>query len=767
MASPQAGTYRIIPATAATLSLDVAGGSMADGSNVRLWTANYTEAQFFEVSYRTDGTAQILSRRSGKSLDVEGGSIASGANVQQWNDNDSRAQQWVIDSDGGSATYDGGSYPTYTIKLSANTGLALDVSGGRAASGQNVQIYTANGTDAQRWMLVPMPVFASGGTYELRSMLKTDMTVDVTGSSGMRGANVQLWSANGSNAQKFLVTEDTADHWAIQNVNSGMFIDVESGSTSPGANVQQWTDNSSRSQRWRVTQYGTTTIDGTECAVVTFGSYVAGSGRTLNMDVFNAVTTVSANIDTATAGNELQQRFALYPTNPIGADMPVPANLGWSYRVGSLDWTRDRRELERYYPTWTTTAAWASDSANHHEWRWRKRSMAGSNSQWGKWGEWTAWETAAVTVDGQRCWVTKGLPATVGSSYKAIQYEIQVHAASVADDGSTVIGYDADATVSAYQVPTAYIGLAGFGPEGLRINYHTDYSGGTNNISIDSIVVDGEELLLSQQYVTGLDSSGSILIPIDQLSDWIDDGATAHITIRNGTDQMPLFDGERTSSTTVYYNYGSGLTATPTISVGQGRSLTVTIPTATLTNAWLRTNGKLAEMEVNNGVASVLYPFGIDASYELFIAISSEDGDRWGVAHVTEEQMASYLTHVRPCHAWNWDGGSFLLELRERDFLETDYKVENDVETYKLNKREWDAHLFGDTKTGTYTAEGSIGGRLGVEGTREALDALIDARHVTYRSPHGEIAEVAILGASMRNVQGIWYVTVDMARESN
>lgn len=50
----------------------------------------------------------------------------------------------------------------------------------------------------------------TAGLYEIRSMLLTSMTIDVAGGKAVNGANVQIYASNDTNAQKFLITEETA-----------------------------------------------------------------------------------------------------------------------------------------------------------------------------------------------------------------------------------------------------------------------------------------------------------------------------------------------------------------------------------------------------------------------------------------------------------------------------------------------------------------------------------------------------------------------------
>lgn len=771
MASPTAGTYRIVSAkgvSSSPFSLDVSGGSKKNGANVQIYTPNYTAAQFFRVSYRRDGSGQILSLWSGKSLDITSGNVASGTNIQQWTDNDTRAQQWVIASDGDSATYDGTEYPTYTIKSKANTNLAFDIAGGSMANGTNVRVYTANGTEAQQWLFVPMPAFSSGGTYELRSMLKTSMAVDISGGSDVKGANVQLYHTNSTNAQVFYITEESAGEWSIKSVKSNMYVDVQGGTARNGQNVQQWTDNDTRAQRWVITPYGTTTINGVECQVVTIGSMVSG-GSTYMMDVENALTTDKANIQIATASGATSQRFALYPAAPKNDSLPVPAQVGWAESVGDADWTRRRPEATAYYPTWVTTESWASDSANHYDWRYRSRLMGGSSSTWGSFGAWVGWETASVTISGKQSWVTEGLSASVPSGSKAMQYEVQVRSVEPNDDGTVSTGLEAAATLQAELVPTITLSTAGFGPEGLRISYASDYDMGTNNISVDSIVVSGNEMLSEGAYFSGLDESGSILIEMGNLTDWIDDGATATVTYRVGTDQWATFDDELTATLTVSYNTGSGLSATPTITVGDGKTIEVTVPTASIVSAWMRQgNGSLTQMRLKNGKAILSPPFGGTLDYEFYVALQS--GDNWGVAHITSSECSQVISNAggfRSCHAWNWDGGWFVLEVREGDMLETSYSVSRNADTFLLNNRKWESVHYSPTSSGSFKAEGSLPSGFSPEDARERLFAMCEAGYVTYRSPHGLVADVAVMEFDFEQNSVYAEVSVDMKRVSN
>lgn len=774
MAKPAAGTYRIVSAQGSAtspLSLDVSKSSMANGANVALWTPTWGANQLFDLSYRSDGSAQLLSRWSGKSLDVAGDSLVPGTNVLQWTDTDQRNQRWAIDTDGLSATHDGQTWPTYTIRLSAAPTLALDAASG--SQGANVCVSTAGGSTLQRWLLVPPPAVVSGGTYELRSMLKTSMAVDVMGASRVRGGNVGIYSASGGNNQKFVLTEESSGKWSLRNVNSGMYVDVSNGATAPGTNVLQWTDTDQRNQRWRLTQYGTTMVDGIECAVATLGSYVDGTGTTRHMDVHKALTTDRANVELDVASGDLSQRFALYPTSPRGEELPVPARLGWSAAVGDVSWEPTRPEADRLYPTWLATGTWASDSFNHYEIRTRSSAMRSSDSQWWAWSAWSGWRVAAVTVSGQRVWLTEGLTAAVPEGAKAMRHDVQVRAAGVGAGDAVTHGHVASATLVSMRMPTVTLSDPGFGPEGLRLSYSAaGYAGGTTSIEIRSVRVGSPatSVLPSRLLLRDLDPSGSVLVPVDRLSRWVEDGETVRIGFGVGTDQMPLMaETVQTGAMTVSYDTGSGLSAVPQLSAGPGRSVELRLASASVSGAWMRTGGRLVPMEVTGGVASVLPPLGDAASqggFEVFAAARSADGDQWGVAHLSASEVLAAAGSLRPCHAWNWAGGHLLLELREDRPLETSYDVDTDVRSYRLDSRAWESHTVGPTKAAKLMAAGCFGAGLDAEATREAVEALLDARHATYRSPHGLVCDVALRGARLTCSRGIWSCEVEMSREA-
>ncbi|MCI1665652.1 MAG: RICIN domain-containing protein [Atopobiaceae bacterium] len=236
------GCYTVSTGLSGSKVLDVAGGSTSDGGNVQIYSSNGTTAQTMYVSVDESGYVTLTDVGSGKVLDVAGGTCASGTNVQQYASNGSRAQKWVAVA---------GSDGSVTLWSALGGGQVLDVTAGSTVDGTNVRTYASNGTGAQQWRFSAHAAL-SDGTYVLESMAAPGRCLDVAGGSSSDGANVRIWTKNGTAAQSWKVTS-VGDHVTITNVGSGKVLDVAGGSSAAGANVQQYSSNSTSAQGWHLT----------------------------------------------------------------------------------------------------------------------------------------------------------------------------------------------------------------------------------------------------------------------------------------------------------------------------------------------------------------------------------------------------------------------------------------------------------------------------------------------------------------------------------
>lgn len=601
----------------------------------------------------------------------------------------------------------------------------------------------------------------SDGVYEIRYANAPTMAVDVYGASTTKGANVDLYSVNHSNAQVFYIDLEDTDKWSVRNVYSGMYMDVNGGSATKGTNVQQWTQNQSRAQLWRIVETGETmTIEGVTCPIVKFGSYVTNDADTYYLDVNGAMTTNKTNIHIWTKNGTGAQVFALYPTTKQDTSLPVPSMQGWTKTLGGTDYAFSRAAASTLYPAWLGTQSWASNTSNGFEGRWRERSMDSDTSTWGEWSDDTAWATVSTTRDGTSYWLTSGLPATLSSGDKARQYEFQLRAFAGAGD-NRVRGLSASATLTAAVVPNVTITNFAFGPYGLRVPYTSDYDGGMTKVAVYSVYdLTTDEKLLDKELVYDLyDTTGTIFIPTSELSGWIGDGDRVTVSYRVGSDLIPPSEQEWSTTANVSYNAG---TITPTLTAIDGRRLMVEVE-ADVVNVWYRYNEAMTEVKVENGVAYVPYPFG---EFELFVSAMNGDvqSDDWGLYHATMVVGAGILANKTPCHAWSWGDTFFLLECNT-DPLATEGSFKPLFETFSLNNREYQSVYFQGTIASEFTAVGVLLDGLS-ESNLDQMALLARANHVVYRGPFGEVANVAVTGITYKTRDGYTEVTVSMIEET-
>ncbi|MDX6761357.1 RICIN domain-containing protein [Streptomyces sp. F8] len=111
----------------------------------------------------------------------------------------------------------------------------LDVKGGKAANGTQIQLYTCNGSAAQSWIL------GKDGTF--RAFGKC---LDNARNASTNGNKISLYDCNGSAAQRWSVNAKGQ----IVHVASGKVLDVTGGATANGTVVQLYTANTNKRQVW-------------------------------------------------------------------------------------------------------------------------------------------------------------------------------------------------------------------------------------------------------------------------------------------------------------------------------------------------------------------------------------------------------------------------------------------------------------------------------------------------------------------------------------
>lgn len=243
------GYYRISSALNSSKVIDIAGAGTANGTNAQIYTNNQSNAQIFRFTHVNGGYLRIENINSNKVLDVYGANKANGTNVSQYGWNGTRAQMWIaVKMEKGLK---------FVSALDPNC--VLDLAGANTNNSANIQLYRSNDSLAQRWNLQQVEDprkqlndlalknkdVIKNGTYEIHSGKNGAYNVDVNAGSKSKGANVQLYSDNNTNAQRWIVEHDQNQYVSFKNIGSGLYLGVN------GINVVQ-TNQNSYSTKWIV-----------------------------------------------------------------------------------------------------------------------------------------------------------------------------------------------------------------------------------------------------------------------------------------------------------------------------------------------------------------------------------------------------------------------------------------------------------------------------------------------------------------------------------
>jgi hypothetical protein len=153
------GTYFICCVNDPSVVCDVAYKSTANGARVFIDALNGGNNQIWNISNNSDGTASITDTNSGKLLSC-GLSGTSGTEAYIWQNENHDDQHWVIVAESG-MSYNNQVYPIYEIKAKVGTTLSLDYQGGSTQIENKLQVYTANGTNAQRFIFIPTEAYGA------------------------------------------------------------------------------------------------------------------------------------------------------------------------------------------------------------------------------------------------------------------------------------------------------------------------------------------------------------------------------------------------------------------------------------------------------------------------------------------------------------------------------------------------------------------------------------------------------------------------------
>lgn len=196
----------------------------------------------------------IREKVSGNYLDVKGGEANNAVTAQLYTFNGSAAQKWkLIDGKDGYMQFE----PL------CGSGYRLDLNNKSDAEGEKIQIYGNNNTDAQKWKLHPN----ADGSFQITSKATKDKKALTNGpKSTTSGQPVQSYTRKEGNEHQDWYFEP-ADEGTVSAVpkaggtyhirvrHSGQYIDVKNASTAAGTQAVQFHYNGGMNQQYRLLPY--------------------------------------------------------------------------------------------------------------------------------------------------------------------------------------------------------------------------------------------------------------------------------------------------------------------------------------------------------------------------------------------------------------------------------------------------------------------------------------------------------------------------------
>ena len=249
------GDYQILCAANTDYYLDIDGsGSEPNGANVKLYNPasdSLPSCDIWTITY-SNGFYKIKQKGGNQCLDVSGGSALRGTNVQVWPDNGLDPQKWAISKFSNGVGY----------RLQSKcSGYSLDVENGTMARNTNVRQWEGNDSNAQRWLFVPYEPAktVANGRYVLVSAIDPSIVLDISGDTGKvnDGTNVQVWSDTCPSKYNSIDVK-YLDHgyYSLIHHASGKSLEVKDSSVANNANIQISTSTGAMNQRWAIMKNG-------------------------------------------------------------------------------------------------------------------------------------------------------------------------------------------------------------------------------------------------------------------------------------------------------------------------------------------------------------------------------------------------------------------------------------------------------------------------------------------------------------------------------
>lgn len=253
--------------------IDVTGSSTDSGANIQLNTLSDSTSQVYAILQKSDGWYIIRNLNSQCNLDVAGANPDPGTNLQQCVDNGNDAQAFKFYQSSDQCVY-----------VKNKLGNYIDLCNNDSTPENNIQLYSFDGSSAQKWKLVEytptlLPAKFENGTYIIQS--SNNHCMEIENSSKITGKNITLSKYNGKKSQKFVIKQERDGWYSIQNKNSKLYMDLAEHNTDSSI-LRQYPGHGRFSQKFQFFDNG----DGKTVIFTKYGTVLNNKNNKFHLDFF-------------------------------------------------------------------------------------------------------------------------------------------------------------------------------------------------------------------------------------------------------------------------------------------------------------------------------------------------------------------------------------------------------------------------------------------------------------------------------------------------
>lgn len=215
------GTYEIVADTNVNNAVSMGKSIAVGGKGITVVRNSSDVSARWQLVWLDGGYVRLINLGSGYVLTVENATAPKGAQIAQRAWSGSKGQMWrpVFETGG------------IVLQSGISDGVTLDIRSASNKAGAVVQTYTANGTAAQRFHLVMKRAFEFNTPYVIRNVSTRSGVIDIKGGSSADGAVAQLYKANSTTAQTFVMVDAGSGLVRIRNVRSEKYLALDAKGT--------------------------------------------------------------------------------------------------------------------------------------------------------------------------------------------------------------------------------------------------------------------------------------------------------------------------------------------------------------------------------------------------------------------------------------------------------------------------------------------------------------------------------------------------------